>query len=78
MPVRPPTDSRKQRDQLNRSLFTLVLCVLVVGGAVGIGVVYGSSAGLLGLVCLLGGAGLLGLLWGIFTLIGRWVSPDNE
>jgi|LauGreDrversion4_2_1035121.scaffolds.fasta_scaffold1412549_1 hypothetical protein len=78
MSVRPPTDSRKQRDQLNRSLFTLVLCVLVVGGAVGIGVFYGSSAGLLGLACLLGGAGLLGLLWGIFTLIGRWVSPDNE
>ncbi|MCX6017581.1 MAG: hypothetical protein NTZ50_03615 [Chloroflexi bacterium] len=77
MSQRPPTDSRKQREQLNRSLFLLVICVLVVGGAVLIGVFYGSSAGLLGLACLLGGAGLLGMLWGIFTLIGRWVSPDD-
>jgi len=78
MSVRPPTDTRKQREQLNRSLFVLVLCVLVVGGAVGIGVFYGSSAGLLGLACLLGGAGLLGLLWGIFTLLGRWANPQDE
>ena len=65
MSVRPPTDTRKQREQLNRSLFVLVVCVLVAGGAVGIGVFYGSSAG------------LLGILWGIFTLIGRWVNPED-
>lgn len=77
MARRQPTDLRKQRAQLYRGLALLTVFVLVIGGGVLIGVFYGAPAGLLGLVCLIGGAGLIGLLWLVFTLIGKWVNPED-
>ena len=75
MTRRQPTDLRKQRAQLYRGLTLLAVFVLVIGGGVLIGVFYGASAGLMGLACLLAGSGLIGLLWLVFTLIGKWVNP---
>ena len=77
MASRPPTNSRKERAQFNRNLAILVIVVLVVGGGALISLVYGLPAGALGVVCLLGGAGLIGLLWLMFSLIGRWVNPED-
>ncbi len=77
MTPRPPTNSRKERARFNRNLVFLVIVVLVVGGGALISLVYGVPAGALGLVCLLGGAGLIGLLWLLFSLIGRWVNPED-
>lgn len=71
---RPPTDLRRQRNEFNRALLWLALFLLVVVGGVLIAVFYGASAALLGVTCLLTGAGVIGLLWGIFTLIGKWVG----
>lgn len=71
---RPPTDLRQQRNTLNRRLLWLVLFVLVVVGGALIALFYGAEAGLLSVACLLVGAGVIGFLWLVFTLFGKWVG----
>ena len=44
---------------------------LVIGGALAIAVVYGAAPAILGLVCLLAGAAVLLLIWGILGIIER-------
>lgn len=75
-PPRPPTDLRKLRRDMNRGALWLVLFVLVVVGSALIAVVYGANAAAVGLACLLAGAGLIALLWFVFTLIGRWAGDE--
>ena len=70
----PPTDYRAQRRRNERNLALAIVIMLVgVGGAL-IALIYGGGAAALGLVCLLGGAGLFGLLWLILTLMERWAG----
>ena len=71
---RPPTNYRKTRRQQERTLFLLVIGVLVVGGAGLIGLIWGLREALQGLVCLLAGAGLIGGLWLLLSLIQKWVD----
>jgi hypothetical protein len=66
-----PTDLRAQRKREQRRLFWIVAAFLVVGGSVTITLVYGPQAAVLGLGCLLAGAGVLGLLWLILLLMER-------
>ena len=66
-----PTDLRARRRREQRRLFWVVAVFLVVVGGIAIALVYGPEAVVLGLVCLLAGAGLLGLLWLFLTLIER-------
>jgi protein-S-isoprenylcysteine O-methyltransferase Ste14 len=66
-----PTDLRAQRQREQRRLFWAVVVFLVVIGTSVIALVYGPPAAALGLVCLLAGAGILGLLWLILRLIER-------
>ena len=69
---RPPTDYRADRRKNDRDLALAVVFFLVgVGGAL-IALIYGGGAAILGVVCLLGGAGVFGLLWLILALMGRW------
>ena len=71
---RAPTDYRAYRRKNDRNLALAVVIFLVgVGGAL-IALIYGSSALILGLTCLLGGAGLFGLVWLILTLMERWAG----
>ena len=71
---RPPTDTRAMRRKTDRDLaLAVVVCLVGVGGAL-IALIYGGGAAALGLVCLLGGAGIFGLLWLILTLMGRWAG----
>ncbi len=73
---RPPTDYRGDRRRLDRNLAWAVVIFLVgVGGSL-IAFIYGAGPALFGLVCLLGGAGLFGLLWLILTLMERWAKDD--
>ena len=65
------TDLRAQRRREQRRLLWAVIAFLVVGGTITIALVYGVPAAALGLVCLLAGAGILGLLWLIMLLIER-------
>ena len=76
MKPRPPTDSRKIRDEFNRRLLWLVLFVLVIVGGGLIWAIYGASAATLGITCLLVGAGVIGLLWLVFTVLGKWAGND--
>jgi hypothetical protein len=76
MTSRPPTDTRKQQARFNRTLGLMVLFVLVVVGGGLITLFYGPQAGLLGVVCLFAGAATIGLIWLIYTLIGRWANAE--
>jgi fatty acid desaturase len=66
-----PTDLRARRRREQRRLFWVVVAFLVIVGGIAIALVYGPEAVVLGLVCLLAGAGILGLLWLFLTLIER-------
>jgi fatty acid desaturase len=66
-----PTDLRARRRREQRRLLWIVAAFLVVGGSIAIGVAYGPSAVPLGLTCLAAGAGVLGLLWLILTLMEK-------
>jgi hypothetical protein len=70
-PEGKPTDLRAQRRREQRRLFWIVAAFLVVVGSVAIGVAYGPRAVPLGLTCLAVGAGTLGLLWLILTLMEK-------
>jgi hypothetical protein len=73
---RPPTDLRALRRRAERQLVFWILFFLVVVGGTAIALVYGQGAAALGVVCLLGGAGLFGLLWLIISLVERWAGRD--
>ena len=66
-----PTNLREQRQREQRRLFWIVVAFLIVVGSITIALVYGPSAAVLGLGCLLIGAVVLGLLWLILLLIER-------
>lgn len=66
-----PTDLRAQHRREQRRLFWIVAAFLVVVGSITIALAYGPRAVVLGVVCLLAGAGILGLLWLILLLIER-------
>ena len=73
-PSRPPTDYRANRRKTERDLAWAVVVFLVgVGGAL-IAFIYGGGAAILGITCLLAGAGIFGLVWLILTLMGRWAN----
>ena len=69
-----PTDLRARRRREQRRLFWVVAAFFVVVGSVAIGVAYGPTAVPLGLACLAVGAGTLGLLWLILTLMEKVVD----
>ncbi len=71
---RPPVDLRRYRRQTDRQLaWAAVLLLVGVGGGL-IALIYGTGPALVGLTCLLAGAGLIGLLWFILTLMERWTG----
>ena len=73
---RPLLDLRAwQRREDRRLIITIALFLVIVGG-VTIGLIYGWGTALTGVLCLMGGAGLLGLLWLIMMLLERWVSRE--
>lgn len=65
------TDRRARRRREQRRLLWVVIAFLVVAGGAAIALTYGLQALPLGLLCLLTGAGVLGLLWLILLLIER-------
>ncbi len=71
MPEHRVTDLRGERKRMERSLAIAVVVFLVVVGSLGIALTYGSRALILGTLCLLFGALLFGLVWGILTLLEK-------
>jgi fatty acid desaturase len=66
-----PTDLRSRRRREQRRLLWIVIVFLLVVGTITIALVYGPPAAVLGFVCLLAGATILGLLWLILHLMER-------
>ena len=69
-----PTDYRRIRRRTDRQMLWLVLGgLLMIGGGL-IYLIYGKWALVTGLLCLIPGAGLILFLWGLLSLIERWVG----
>ncbi len=69
---KPDFSARQLRKDDNRSFLMMVIFTLVVVGSVLIGLIYGWAAVLTALPCLLGGALLIFVPWGVLTLIEKW------
>ncbi len=69
-----PVDYRGIRRRTDSQMLWLVLGgLLLIGGGL-IYFIYGKLALAVGLLCLIPGAGLILLLWGLLTLIERWLA----
>jgi len=73
---RPPTDYRAHRRATDRQLAIAVVLFLLLVGSGLIAIIYQPVAGIVAFGCLLFGVGIIGLLWILLTLIGRWVDED--
>lgn len=69
---RPPTDYRGLRKRNERWLLVAAIVVLVVVGGGLIGLIFGVSQLLTALPCLLAGAGIIAVLYGVFVVMERW------
>ena len=67
---------RHQRQTQVRLLMGGLVSVAIVGGGL-VWVLYGFSAAVTAVACLLAAAGTLGLLWLILTLLESWVKGDE-
>ena len=67
-----PTNMRQTRKDNDKKLLYLVIFVLVVVGSGLIGLIFGWQALLTSLPCLLGGALLIIVPWGLLTLAEKW------
>ena len=73
---RPLQDLRAFRRREDRRLILVIMLFLVVVGGVAIGIVYGWSNAAAGVLCLIGGATVLGLVWLILVLVERWAKRE--
>jgi hypothetical protein len=71
---RPPTDYRRYRRETERRLAVAVVLFLLLVGSGLIAIIYRPSAGVLAFMCLLGGVGIITLLWILLSLIEGWVG----
>jgi protein-S-isoprenylcysteine O-methyltransferase Ste14 len=67
-----PTNTRRDRHNADRKLVILVIATLVIVGGGIIALVYGPTALIGALPCLLGGAILILGLWLLLTLLEKW------
>ncbi|MCP4165006.1 MAG: hypothetical protein GY759_03810 [Chloroflexi bacterium] len=71
---RPPTNYRNIRRRQDRAFLWLVIgALLIVGGGM-IYLIYGQGALFTALLCLIPTVGLILVLWGLLTVIERWVK----
>ncbi len=69
-----PTNYRANRKRNERVMLWMVVGTLVGLGTLLIGAIWGAPAAVTGGICLGGGGGLILLLWGILTLLEKWVG----
>jgi hypothetical protein len=67
---------RHRRQTQGRLVLAGLLILLGVGGGL-VWLFYGQSAALTAALCLLGAAGIIGLLWLILTVLERWTREDE-
>lgn len=68
---------RHRRQTRARLILGGMLVLLVVGGGL-VWLFYGRAAAFTAVLCLLGAAVVMALLWLILTLLERWVKDDEE
>jgi hypothetical protein len=71
---RPPTDYRRRRRVEDRTQLILVIAVLVIIGTGLIALIWDVQTALLGGLCLLIGAITILGLWGLLSLLEKWVD----
>jgi fucose permease len=78
MPDKPRRvdDLRAYLRREDRRLVFVIMAFLVVVGGAAISIVYGWTTATTGILCLAAGAGIIGLLWLILTLIERWLGRE--
>ena len=69
-----PTNYRKTRRDEERRLVILVILALIIVGTGLIGLIWGAEAAMLGGLCLLSGAILIGGLWLLLNLVQKWIG----
>lgn len=73
--MKPPTDLRRYRRRTETAFAIAVALMLLIGGSVTVGLVYGWPAAASALLCLLPGAGAFLLLWLVLwglDYLSRW------
>lgn len=68
-------DHHRRQTQLRLAGAGMLILMGVGGGLVWL--LYGRSAAVTAVVCLLGGAGIFGLLWLVLTLLELWVKEGE-
>jgi putative effector of murein hydrolase LrgA (UPF0299 family) len=71
-------DPRRHWGQTQSRLLLGGFAILVVVGGGLVWLLYGRSAAITAVLCLLVAAGVLGLLWLFLTLLERWVKEDES
>ncbi|GEM_PF-4555410 len=71
-----PSEGRQRRREWERRNLFLVLGMLLLGGEAIIGLLYGRSAALSALLCLVPAAMLILLLWLLLVAVERWLDRD--
>jgi hypothetical protein len=66
---------RHQRQTQSRLVIGGLLILLSVGGGL-VWLIYGRTAAITAVACLLGASGVFGLLWIILALLELWVKED--
>ncbi len=69
-------DRRQHRRKSERNFIIAVVLMLLIGGSVAIGVVYGWPSVLTGWLCLLPGTGALLLIWLVLHIMERIVREE--
>jgi hypothetical protein len=64
-----------RREFDSHGLWLVLFGLIVIGGGI-ITIVYGPTAALASVLCLVAGAALVVFVWGILTLIGKLVGED--
>ncbi|MEA3309382.1 MAG: hypothetical protein U9Q70_07715 [Chloroflexota bacterium] len=72
-----PSNPRANRKRAERLTLLAVVVILIVGGALTIGLVYGWPEALTALLCLIPGAATIVLLWGLLNLVEKLTREDR-
>ena len=67
---------RHRRKTQTRLILSGLVVLLVVGGGL-VWAIYGRSAAITAVLCLLGAAGVFGVLWLILALLEMWVKEEE-